>query len=70
MRNKSAIAAVFIEAIRGLDRPTREEVYSALLNDPELLEDLIDITAIEERRNEPSRPFREVLADIRGQTAR
>jgi hypothetical protein len=48
-------------AIRSLPKRERQSVLLGLVKDKILRRDLIDLATIEERRNEPSRPFREYL---------
>ena len=57
-------AAQLIAEFRALPEGEREEVLRLLLADRELREDLQDCLTIEERRGEPSRPLRDVLADL------
>ena len=48
-------------AIRSRLGSERQSVLLGLVKDKILRRDLIDLATIEERRNEPSRPFREYL---------
>ena len=65
MRSQDAIAEVFITALKGLSKEDREAVLAGIASDKSLAEDLLDLALIESRRDEPSRPFREFLADKR-----
>jgi len=62
-------AEVFLMALNSLSKAEREAVISHLLEDPQLREDILDIALIQQRKSEPSRPFREYLAE-REQRAR
>ncbi len=65
MRSQDAIAEVFLTALKGLSKEDREAVLARIASDKNLAEDLLDLALIESRRDEPSRPFREFLADKR-----
>jgi hypothetical protein len=54
-------AAGLLSAIRALPKRERQSVLLGLVKDRNLRRDLIDLATIEERRSEPSRPFREYL---------
>jgi len=56
-------AEVFLLALQSLSKAERDAVINRLLEDPGLREDIIDIALIEARKDEPSRPFREYLAE-------
>lgn len=60
-----ATSEVFLTAFRALSREEREAVVDKLLKDKEFMEDLIDISIMEQRRHEPSRSLDEYLADRR-----
>ncbi len=59
-------AEVYLMALRSLSKTERDMVIARLLEDPELREDILDLALIQQRRGEPSRPFREYLAERRG----
>ncbi|MCB1325691.1 MAG: hypothetical protein H7A21_13800 [Spirochaetales bacterium] len=63
MGEAEATAEVFITAFKALPQESRDRFLAYLAQDPELLEDLMDLAVIEQRRSEPSRPLREVLGD-------
>ena len=63
MKSQEAIAEVFITALKGLPKKDREAVLAGIASDKSLAEDLLDLALIESRRDEPSRPFREFLAE-------
>ena len=65
MTTTEATAEIFWTAFRALSRKEREAVVEKLLSDKEFMEDLIDIVIIEQRKEEPSRPLEEYLADRR-----
>ena len=54
---------VFWMAFSSLSKSERHAVVERLLKDPEFREDLMDIAVLEQRKNEPSRPFREYLKE-------
>ncbi len=58
-----AKAEVFWMAFRGLPKKEKQSVIERLLKDSEFMEDLIDIAIFRQRRNEPSRPLEDYLAD-------
>lgn len=63
MSKTQATAEVFLTALRALSKKEREAVFARIADDAELREDLLDLALIAERRHEPSRPFREYLAE-------
>ena len=63
MTPSRATAKVFLTAFRALPKKERQVVLSGIAEDDELREDLLDLALIAERRNEPSRPFRDYLAE-------
>ncbi len=58
-----ANAQVFLTALRALPKKERQAVLCGIAEDDELREDLLDLAVLAERRDEPSRPFREYLAE-------
>jgi hypothetical protein len=67
MAKAEALAEVFLTALRSLPKTGRNRILLGLVKDKALRRDLMDLAAIEERRAEPSRPFREYLRERRGQ---
>jgi hypothetical protein len=67
MTKTEALAEVILTALRSLPKPGRDRVLLGLVKDRNLRRDLMDLATIEERRGEPSRPFREYLKERRGQ---
>lgn len=63
MDDKEAIAEVFWRALMGLPKLQRQAVIQRLLQDRELIEDLMDIAVIEQRRGEPSRTLAQYIAE-------
>ena len=63
MGKTEAVAEVFLIAIRSLPKAERDRVLRGLVKDRSLRRDLMDLATIEERRKEPSRPFREYLKE-------
>jgi len=64
MTHVEATAEVFFTALRALPKRERQAVLSKIAADEDLRDDLFDLAVFEERRKEPSRPFREFLAEI------
>ena len=63
MTVSQATAEVFVTALRALPKKDRQAVLALITDDEELREDLLDLTVFAQRRDEPSRPFREFLAE-------
>jgi len=59
----NAIAEIFWTAFRAMPKKERNAVIDRLLTDTEFMEDLIDISIIKQRENEPSRSLDEYLAE-------
>ena len=59
----NATAEIFLTAFRAMPKKERNAVIDKLLTDNEFMEDLIDISIIKQRENEPSRPLDEYLAE-------
>jgi hypothetical protein len=58
-----AMAKVFMCAFKALPYEERSSFLAELVKSRRYREDLIDLAAIESRRNEPSRPFSEYLEE-------
>jgi hypothetical protein len=65
MKAVESKAEVYLMALQSLSKAEREAVISRLLEDPEVREDILDLITIYQRQAEPSRPFREYLAELR-----
>ncbi|HAX61597.1 MAG TPA: hypothetical protein DCX95_03425 [Elusimicrobia bacterium] len=65
MSQTQAIVRVFMQAFKSLPYQEKESFLGELVKNKRYREDLIDIAIIEARRSEPSRPFREYLAERR-----
>lgn len=63
MATKAVTAEAFWMAFQALSMPEQRAVIERLLQDKDFREDLMDIALIERRRDEPSRPLREYLAE-------
>ncbi|MDP2931622.1 MAG: hypothetical protein Q8O05_03860 [Chloroflexota bacterium] len=61
---------VYLMALQSLSKAEREAVIARLLDDEELREDILDLAIIRERQGEPTRPFREYLAERKKLTRR
>jgi len=66
MAKAEALADVFLTALRSLPKSGRDRVLLGLVQDKGLRRDLIDLAVIEERKAEPSRPFRDYLRERSG----
>jgi len=60
-----AKAEVFWMAFKTLPKRERLSIIERLLKDTEFMEDLVDIAILEQRREEPSRPLEDYLAEKR-----
>jgi hypothetical protein len=63
MKAVESKAEVFLMALRSLSRAEKDAVIARLLDDPDLREDILDLITNYQRREEPSRSFREYLAE-------
>lgn len=63
MGKAEAVAEVFLTALRSLPKSGRDRILLGLVKDRSLRRDLMDLAVIEERRREPSRPFRDYLKE-------
>jgi hypothetical protein len=62
-RKSEATADVFLTAFKSLRKSERDAVLVGLARDRAIRHDLLDLAVIAEREHEPSRPFREYLAE-------
>jgi hypothetical protein len=69
-RSATATAEIFLTAFQSLPKVEQQEVVSRLASDEEFREDLLDIAVCEERRHEPTRPFRTYLEERSRKKAR
>jgi hypothetical protein len=58
-----ATAEVFWTAFLAMEAGERQAFIERLIGDSELREDLLDAALIEERKDEPTRPLQDVLAE-------
>jgi hypothetical protein len=63
MKTTESRAEVFLMALESLSKAERKAVLVRLLADEEFRQDILDLSVIQQRINEPSRPFREYLAE-------
>jgi len=63
MTLQEAKAEVFWMAFKSMSKKERQSVIERLLKEKEFMEDLIDIVILEQRRDEPSRPLEDYLAE-------
>ena len=66
MTKAEATADVFLMALKGLSKAERDAVLVRIARDRALARDILDLTQIAERRDEPTRPFRDYLREKRG----
>jgi hypothetical protein len=64
MKPVESRADVYLMALQSLSQAEREAVIVRLLEDAKLREDILDLIITRQRQREPSRPFREYLAEI------
>jgi hypothetical protein len=60
---QQATAEVFLTALKALPKDQRDAVVVEIARDRALGRDLLDLALMEDRRREPSRPFREYLSE-------
>ena len=63
MTVSQATAEVFLTALRALPDEERQAVLARITEDEEWREDIKDLAVFSQRRNEPSRPFREFIEE-------
>ncbi|HET54889.1 MAG TPA: hypothetical protein ENN33_06695 [Ignavibacteria bacterium] len=63
MTATNATAEIFWTAFRAMPKKQRNAIIDKLLTDNEFMEDLIDISIIKQRENEPSRSLDDYLAE-------
>ena len=63
MCGSQATAEIFLTALKTLSKQQQKAVLAGIAQDKELREDLLDLTLIAKRRKEPSRSFRQYLAE-------
>ncbi|MEE9143982.1 MAG: hypothetical protein V3U06_04345 [Candidatus Binatia bacterium] len=67
MAKPEKLAEGILTAIRSLPKRERELILLGLVKDRNLRRDLMDLATIEERKKEPSRPFRDYLKNRKRQ---
>jgi len=65
MTKVEATAEVFWTAFNVLPREDKQAVIRLMIQDENLRRDLMDLALIEERRDEPSRPLKDYLKEVR-----
>jgi len=65
MKAVESRAEVYLMALQSLSKAEKEAVIARLLEDTKLREDILDLALIQQRQGEPSRPFRDYLAERR-----
>jgi len=65
MKAVESRAEVYLMALQSLSKAEKEAVITRLLEDTKLREDILDLVLIQHRQGEPSRPFRDYLAERR-----
>ena len=66
MTTQTATVQVFLKAFHGLTKSQRQVFLEELLHEKAYREDLLDLALVEARRHEPSRPYRQYLAERSG----
>jgi len=67
MTNAEATAEGFLTVLKALPKAQRDAVVARIARDKEFARDIADLAVIEQRRREPSRPFRDYVAEKRSQ---
>jgi len=62
MTPTEATADVFFAALKALPKAERDAVLVRIARDKVLRHDMLDLATIADRRDEPSRPFRDYLS--------
>jgi hypothetical protein len=57
-------AQIFYLAFQNLANTEKKQFLTILATDKNLMQDLMDISVIEQRRKEPSRSFRDILKEL------
>jgi len=65
MKAVESRAEVYLMALQSLSKAEKEAVITRLLEDTKLREDILDLVLIQQRQGEPSRPFKDYLAERR-----
>lgn len=63
MKAVESRAEVYLMALQSFSKAERAAVIARLLEDAKLRDDILDLALIQQRQGEPSRPFREYLAE-------
>ncbi len=60
---QAATADVFLTALKALPKAERDAVLVRIAREKPFAQDILDLALIARRRREPSRPFRDYLAE-------
>ena len=63
---QAATADVFLTALKALPKAERDAVLVRIARDRAFARDILDLALIADRREEPSRPFRDYLSEKNG----
>ena len=63
MKAAESRAEVYLMALQSLSKAEKEVIIAHLLQDTKLREDILDLALIQQRQEEPTRPFREYLTE-------
>jgi hypothetical protein len=63
MKTSDSKIDIYLMALESLSKSQKQEIIKRLLEDPQIREDILDLAIISQRKEEPSRPFREFLAE-------
>ncbi len=66
MTKAEATAEGFLNVLKALPEKERDAVVVRIARDDDFGRDILDLATIADRRDEPSRPFREYLSEKRG----
>ena len=67
MTKAEAAAEGFLSVLKALPKTERDAVIVRIARDEDFGRDILDLATIADRRDEPSRPFREYLSEKRVQ---
>ena len=65
MKGVESRAEVYLMALQSFSKAEKQAIIARLLEEAKLREDILDLALIQQRQGEPSRPFREYLAEGR-----
>ena len=63
MKSSESVADVFLMALKSMPKEQKDAVLVRIVSDKEFRQDIQDLWIIENRKDEPIRPFREYLTN-------